>query len=322
MKANLISIVIPVYNRSNLIFNSLESVGAQSHKNIELTVVDDGSTDHTLAVIEEWRRKNSHIQVNCIRQEKLGANAARNRGIEEARGDFIAFLDSDDYWIAEKLEEQLELFEQNPKLGGVYCGTRTQDLVTGEKGPLIPRAYPSGNLLRKMLIGDVTAPTSCWLVRKKCFDQVGLFDERLPARQDWDMWIRLSEKYEIGAVSKVLVEMGEHPGKRVRSNENREIEAHRIIFKKYRHLRTKQPFWVSLAARSAMYRRRGRMYFHKKGRYARAVGLQILAIAVWPFCFDSYAALAGMTLPAGFRQRLHIYWNRLFGKTRLAIKSH
>lgn len=317
-----ISVVIPAYNRASLISPALDSASNQSLRPNEIIVVDDGSTDETLLTVSSWITKNPEIPVRVIRQTNQGANAARNNGIKEARGECIAFLDSDDYWLPEKLAKQLELFGQNPNLGGVYCGTRTLDLVTGEKGPLIPRSYPSGNLVMQMLIGDVTAPTSCWLVRKKCFEEVGAFDKMLPARQDWDMWIRLSEKYEIGAVPEVLVEMGEHSGERVRTNEDREIKAHRIIFDKYRDLRAAQPFWVSLAARSTMYRRRGRMYFHKKGQYARAVGLQILAIAVWPFAFDSYAALMGMALSGGFRQKLHVFWNRLFGRTRFAIKSH
>jgi hypothetical protein len=120
----------------------------------------------------------------------------------------------------------------------------------------------------------------------------------------------------------VLVEMGEHRGERVRSDPSREIEAHKTILNKYADLRRQSPFRVSLAARSAMYRRRGRVYLHRKGERLKAVGYELLAIACWPFAFDSYAALMGAVLPAGLRSRVHLVWNRLFGKTGLAIKSH
>jgi hypothetical protein len=149
-----------------------------------------------------------------------------------------------------------------------------------------------------------------------------MFDVSLPARQDWDMWIRLSSQYEIGCVPEVLVEMGEHSGERVRSDPDREISAHKTIFKKYTYLRKQFPFWVGLAARSAMYRRRGRVYLHRKGSRLQAAGYQILAIVVWPFAFDSYAALLGAILPGGLRSRLHVVWNGVFGRTKFGIRSH
>ncbi len=324
-KAGWISAVVPTYNRSELLLGALESIRNQSFRPIEIVVVDDGSTDDTLVVVSEWTRKNEEagaLVVRCVRQANLGANAARNRGIRESHGEFIAFLDSDDRWLPDKLAKQIPVLQEDADIGGVYCGLRNVDLVTGNQYPTEPRAYPVGNLLQKLLIHDVTEATSCWVVRKECFERVGTFDVTLPARQDWDMWIRLSEKYRIGCVPEILVELGNHPGERVRSKAQREIEAHQIIFRKYASLRARFPLWVSLAARSAMYRRRGRVYFHRGISKKRAVFMQLMAIFIWPFNFDSYAALAGMALPKKFRQKFHLAWNRIFGKTKLAIKTH
>ena len=321
----LISVVIPVFNRSNLIVSAMDSVVSQTYRPIELVVVDDGSTDDTLTVLDQWQRslvKGSGIQIKVVRQKNSGANAARNKGIVEASGEYIAFLDSDDCWLVDKLSRQWAIFDDVANPGGVYCGLRNVDLATEGRGPIIPRDYPEGNLLQQMLIHDVTAPTSCWLVRKSCFTNVGYFDITLPARQDWDMWIRLSEKYSIGVVPEVLVEMGNHPGERVRSDGNREIMAHQTIFKKYKDLRKRYPFWVSLAARSAMYRRRGRVYFHRNMSTPKALFMQLSAILVWPFNFDSYAALMGIALPENGRREARYFWNRIFGKTRIAIKTH
>jgi len=320
----VVSVVIPVFNRAGLIEATLNSVQAQTYRPLEIVVVDDGSTDNTADVVQGWASANSDdsLVVRYVRQEKQGANTARNRGITESTAPFVAFLDSDDRWLPEKLAKQLAKMQSSEQMGGVYCGLCTLDLTSGETQPVMKREYPTGDLRAEMLIRDVSNPTSCWMVRKSCFDEVGNFDTSLPARQDWDMWIRLASKYRIGCVPEVLVEMGEHPGERVRSDPSREIAAHKTIFKKYADLRSRLPFWVSLAARSAMYRRRGRVCLHRKGLRLRAAGLQSLAILVWPFNFDSYAALMGVIIPAGLRSRIHVMWNRVFGKTALGIRSH
>ena len=320
-----VSVVVPTYNRSDLVLDTLESICNQSFRPIEIVVVDDGSTDDTLNVVREWAKQNDSFKTLVVRwvsQTNQGANAARNRGIEEAHGEFIAFLDSDDQWLPQKLAKQITIFRKDNAVGGVYCGMRNVDLNTGEKDEVTPRAYPEGNLLRQLLIHDVTEATSSWVVRRKCFEQVGTFDISLPARQDWDMWIRLSAKYCIGCIPEVLAELGNHSGERVRSNPQREIVAHQLIFQKYRHLRAKFPLWVSLSARSAMYRRRGRVYFHRGLSKKSAFQMYLLSIIVWPLTFDTYAALVGMILPKRFRQKIHIAWNQLFGKTCFAIKSH
>ncbi len=145
----------------------------------------------------------------------------------------MAFLDSDDRWFPGKLQKQLAILEQDGSIGGVYCGLCSVDLESGEIVPQGTRSYPSGDLLAEMLIHDVSNPTSCWMVRRSCFEKAGIFDASLPARQDWDMWIRISAEYQIGVVPEVLVEMGEHTGERVRTDPSREISAHKTIFRKY-----------------------------------------------------------------------------------------
>ena len=321
----LVSAIVPSFNRSDLLISALESIGSQTHRPIEIVVVDDGSTENICEVVQQWAEKYEEkegLVVRCTRQQNLGANAARNLGIQEAKGEYVAFLDSDDCWQPEKLEKQLRIFAQDDRVGGVYCGLVNVDLASGIKETPTPTVYPEGDLLQQLLIHDVTEPTSCWMVRKECFQEAGLFDTSLPARQDWDMWIRLSEKYTIGCVPEILVEMGNHSGERVRSKAEREIEAHQVIFQKYVGLRKRFPFRVSLAARSAMYRRRGRVYFHRNISTPKAVFFETAAILVWPFNFDSYAALLGIMLPKKSRQYIRSWWNRAFGKTCFAIKTH
>ena len=320
-----VSAVIPTHNRARILPDALDSVWQQTYRPIELIVIDDGSEDNTQAVVQQWAEKcedDAAFTVRYIYQENKGANAARNKGVAEATGEYIAFLDSDDRWLPDKLAKQVAVFQKESVIGDVYCGLYHIDLKSGTRLDDAQVSYPSGRLLRSLLIHDVTTPTSCHVVKKDCFKEVGFFDESLPARQDWDMWIRVASKYKIGCVPQVLVEQREHAGSRVRSNPMNEIQAARQIFQKYASLRRQFPLWVSLAARSAMYRRRGRVYFHRGLSVRKAFGLQLLAICVWPFAFDSYAALVGMFMPGGLRQKIHILWNRIFGKTRLAIRSH
>jgi len=320
-----VSAVIPTHNRAEFLPDALDSVWKQTYRPIELIVIDDGSEDNTQAVVQQWTEKFNHdaaFTVRYIYQENKGANAARNKGIAAATGEYVAFLDSDDRWLPEKLTKQVAVFQKESAIGDVYCGLYHVDLKSGTRLDDAQVNYLSGWLLRSLLIRDVTTPTACHVVKKDCFKEVGFFDESLPARQDWDMWIRVASQYKIDCVPEVLVEQREHAGSRVRSNPMNEIEAARQIFQKYASLRRQYPFWVSLAARSAMYRRRGRVYFHRGLSVRRAFGLQLMAICVWPFNFDSYAALVGMFIPGRFRHKIHISWNRLFGKTRLAIRSH
>ncbi|XCN74214.1 MAG: glycosyltransferase family A protein [Candidatus Electrothrix aestuarii] len=325
-KESLVTVVVPVFNRSKLILSSLESVRHQLFRPLEIIVVDDGSTDDTVKVVQKWIEQFNipgRFSTKCITQKKnQGANAARNRGIEEATGEFVAFLDSDDLWMPQKLKKQIPALKLNPSIGGIYCGLRHFDINTQKRAEVGPKNYPEGYLLRQLLIQDITEPTSCWVVRKECFKKTGLFDITLPARQDWDMWIRLATHFHIGSIPEILVEQGGHTGERVRSDPQREIDAHQTIFEKYAYLRTKFAPSVSLAARAAMYRRRGRVYFHRGISKKSALKLQCLAIIIWPFAFDSYAALAGMFLPKNFRQNMHVAWNRIFGKTRFSIKAH
>ncbi len=322
---NLVSVVIPVYNRASLIVDALNSVLAQTYRPLEIIVVDDGSTDRTPDVVQHWIEtvctNKKAIMARLIRQEKKGGNAARNRGIKESMGEFVAFLDSDDIWLPRKLEKQIPHFS-DPEIGAVYCGLQQVDLATGKVWPVCPRKYPSGWLLRQLLIKDVTAPTSTFVIRKEVFSKVGTFDERLLARQDWDMWIRIAAVYKIGVVPEVLVHYRHHLGERTASNPEKEIRAYHIIRGKYQSLLSQQPLRIRQAARASFYKRLGRVYFHRRGRRAQALLHYLFALFNYPFDFDTWAATAGVFLPKTLRQKIRLWWNSILGGTGLEIRSH
>jgi len=320
----LISVVIPTYNRAQFLPDALNSVKCQSHRPIEIVVVDDGSSDGTQNIIQDWKQLHSgeNLEVVYHFQENQGGNVARNRGVKTAKGTYIAFLDSDDLWHSAKLEKQLNVINTSTEVGAVYCGLRQVVFETGAVESPPPRAYPSGLLLNQLLVKDVTAPTSTYMVKAQVFEEVGYFDESLQARQDWDMWIRVASNYRIEVVPEILVDFRAHQGERTASNPMKEINAYGQILHKYASLRAAAPLPIRQAAKAAYFRRMGRVYFHHRLGYAKALRYQIVAICCWPFVFDSYAALLGMLIPRKFRVGLRKLWNRIFGATPLSIKSH
>lgn len=184
----LVSVIIPAYNSAWCISTALDSVLAQSYKNLEIIVVNDGSTDETGHKLASY---GDSIQV--INQENGGMSNARNAGIKAANGDYIAFLDADDWWMSEKLERQIELMQKQPELG--FCSTAAR--VQNPEGELITVWYCRhfGDSMLKTLFSHnaaVAGGCSAVLVRRNLLDQTGLFDEKLKGFEDPDLWIRLA----------------------------------------------------------------------------------------------------------------------------------
>lgn len=322
MSNSLVSVVVPTFNRAHLLRDALDSVNAQDHRPLEIIVVDDGSVDDTASVVALWSRAHAEVPVRYIRQENSGGNVARNRGIAEACGDFVAFLDSDDRWAPDKIKRQVARLSGNPALGAVYCGVLESVVETGETMPFDNRPWPEGRILKSLLVRDVTAPTSAWLVRRKVLDRAGGFDETLEARQDWDLWIRIAKETEIGAIKAPLAELRHHEGERTNSNIDREIRSHRRILQKYAEDRKKCGVKVRLAALSAFHRRAGRVAAHHRRKPLLAMAHYLGAVAYWPLAWDNYAALMGLFLPGSLRSELRIRWNKLFGESALGIRNH
>lgn len=199
-----VSVIIPTYNRADLLPRAIESALSQTFGDFELIVVDDGSTDNTKQVVEEFQKKDERIKY--IWQENSGAPARpKNTGIKNAKGEYIAFLDHDDEWLLEKLEKQLELFQNSKKseLGLVGCdalifdGNKLQKYVT-------PR-YQDRFVFDKLLEGNFIWSASSVLVKKEVFQNIGLHDEKLKMVDDWDLWIRIAQKYSFDFVPEFLL---------------------------------------------------------------------------------------------------------------------
>jgi glycosyltransferase involved in cell wall biosynthesis len=196
-KGPLVSVVIPTFNRAWILNEAIDSVMAQTCQNYELIVVDDGSTDGTDALLE----KNKGIVV--IHQENKGVSAARNRGVAASKGDLIAFLDSDDLWLPEKLSAQVAFFLENKD--AEICQTQELWIRNGKRiNPKNRHLKESGNFFKRSLELCLVSPSAV-MIKKRLFEKVGLFDETLPACEDYDMWLRVGATHPIFLIDQPLI---------------------------------------------------------------------------------------------------------------------
>lgn len=186
----LVSVVIPTYNMARYLAEAVQSVLDQTYPHFEIHVIDDGSTDNPREAIAHLMA-SGRIQFHAI--PNSGQGKAKNVGIRASRGQFIAFLDADDLWVPDKLERQLPLFTR-PGIGVVYTDFSRIDASGAPlpRGRVVPR---TGWITNELLIDNfVTGMAS--IVRRECFEAVGLFDESIPMGIDYDLWLRISTKFE------------------------------------------------------------------------------------------------------------------------------
>lgn len=196
-----VSVIVPTYNRASVLGEALESVLEQSYRDFELIVVDDGSTDQTAEVVGRYGDR-----VRTLRREANGGcGAARNDGIRASRGELIAFLDSDDVYLPGRLEACVQALDARPDCGGAYCDSRH---VAPDGAPMPTRLsraghYLSGRIFRGELL-HFALHTNTITVRRRCFDEVGLFDEASLRFEDQHMWLRLTHRYPFVCVPEAL----------------------------------------------------------------------------------------------------------------------
>jgi glycosyltransferase involved in cell wall biosynthesis len=203
----LISVIIPVYNGESHICKAIRSVLDQTYNNFELIIVDDGSTDSTSTIVRSFTDK----RISYIHQGNLGPSSARNAGVMRSRGEYIAFLDCDDWWLPKKLEIQLTHFQSFPETGLVYCATHIYD--TRNRLVQFQAANIDGYALDSMLMGNfISGSASSVMIHRTVLDHVGLFDESLRTCEDWDLWLRIAAMYRICFVRTPLVHLLTRPG--------------------------------------------------------------------------------------------------------------
>ena len=193
-----VSIIIPTYNRAHVIARSIESALHQTHQDIEILIIDDGSTDGTFDVVKQFFR---HAQVRYLRHElNKGHQAARNTGIKNAGGDYVAFLDSDDTWFPQKIERQLDAISKK----GADCVVLTGMWII-ENGLKTKFLRKYNGYVYPELLADYGTAHGCMLVPRDWFRQIGFLDESITAFADWDLGISLSKLFEFLTIDEMCV---------------------------------------------------------------------------------------------------------------------
>lgn len=223
MKEPLVSVILAAYNTAAYLRKTLASVLNQSYTNYEVVIVDDGSTDNTRAVAEEFiddKRVRYHYQKN------QGVSAARNFAASQARGKYLAMCDADDIWHPKKLAKQMRAFGEDPDLGVVYCNIGTID----EQGNILKphsnryKCY-SGWVTRNLILRNfVPGPTT--VIRKAFFDEVGGFNTKLRLSEDYDLWLRLSTVCRFQHVDETLYLYRKHSMQNSASHAQELLKAH------------------------------------------------------------------------------------------------
>jgi len=200
-----ISVIIPTYNRGKVLERAIKSVLTQTYTNFELIVVDDGSTDNTSRILSKFAEK-----IRYFSKLHGGVSSARNFGLEKSEGTWVAFLDSDDYWLPEKLERQMQYLKENPEI--LIVQTDEKWIRRGiYVNPMKKHRKYSGWIFPQCLPLCIVSPSAV-LIHQKVFNDVGVFDENLPVCEDYDLWLRIASKYQIALIpEKLIVKTGGHP---------------------------------------------------------------------------------------------------------------
>jgi GT2 family glycosyltransferase len=206
-----VSVVIPAFNRWRLLAEAIDSVLAQSYRDFELIVVDDGSTDATAS---ELAKLASRLQFFVT--ERRGVSAARNLGVSQSRGHYIAFLDSDDLWLNSKLERQTRFMDEHPEFH--ICQTDEIWIRNGVRvNPSAVHQKPSGDIFSRSLKLCLVSPSAV-MMTKALFERTGGFDEAFPVCEDYDLWLRISAQHQVPLIpDRLTIKRGGHADQLSRS---------------------------------------------------------------------------------------------------------
>lgn len=272
-----IAAVIPVRNRADTLARAVRSVQAQTHAVDEIIIVDDASNDDTLTAAEVLATGDSRVRI-LIQPERRGAGAGRNRGWRAAHLAWIAFLDSDDEWLPEKLQIQMDVLAKDEKLLACFAGFRTDwsNWIPPERVRLL-------DLQRMNVLGS----TSSAVVRRSALELVGGFDESLPSCQDWDLWCRIRAAGDIAVIAQPLVRFHQSGEDRISRSWPAVSQGHKILFD--RIMRDVEGF-VRRRRVSAYHRARMSQILMDFNKPLEAIKFAVRSATLWP---NGYAFVLG-----------------------------
>lgn len=235
--SKLVSAIITTYKRPvEIVFRAVESILNQTYSNIEIILVDDSPETYSERAVLRDKITKYGDKVNYIQNEhNIGACASRNVGLNMAKGEYIAFLDDDDEWLPCKIEKQLQGFKDN-QTALVYCGTIKVDELSASEEYIQPLFY-SGYIYDKLIFKNFIGSSSLPLLKTSFLKEIGGFDPQMKSAQDYDVWLRLAQKYKVNYIDEYLVRYYLHSGERISTNFVSRIDGQkRLIEKNYEYL--------------------------------------------------------------------------------------
>lgn len=284
----LITVIIPTYKRPfNILYRAIDSVLKQTYENIEIIIVDDSPKyDSNKNEIKERIKELASKKIKYIEHDQnRGACAARNTGIINSNGKYIAFLDDDDEWLPQKLVEQVKKFKDK-KVGLVYCDA---NIITLRGNTVIQEQVRSYNitgmvydeLIRRNYVGS----TSFVILRKEALEKCGLFNEEMVSAQDYELWLRISQHYKLAVVNKPLVNYYNHEGDRISNNPDKRIKgSEEIIRIHWDYIKDNRMTYAIQKANIIIH------YYFRDG-YIKAMKKVWEAFKIHPFNKDLYKAI-------------------------------
>lgn len=224
-----VSIIIPTYNRNlHYLSRAINSIKQQTYTHYEIIIVDDNICNSKYSLkIEKYCLHNNFIYIKT--KGKEGANRARNIGANYSKGEYLAFLDDDDIWLPDKLKKQLESFTSDIAMvytNGYVTTSNSRRLYTNLS------AFVSEENLYRLLLYNYIGPTVAALIKKECFFAVGMFDETMPAKQDYELWIRIVKKYKIKGINDPLYLYMQHNSCQITKNYKLLLKGYQMIYEK------------------------------------------------------------------------------------------
>lgn len=280
----MIDVIIPAYNAAHYLPFALESLLLQDSPDWHAVLVDDGSTDNTPAVVDNYRERLGS-KLTYIRQSNRGLPAARNAAIAASHGEFLALLDADDIWLPSRVSEALEAFSRQPSLGLVYSGVT---LIDQDGVPFLnftgdARNAPE-NTVFKIYTSEIHLPCPTVTFRRAAIDKVGVFDETFRSTEDRDLWLRIAQHYPVAYIPRVLAQYRRSPHS-MSMNHARMFEAQMQFIEK--HYGTPHcGFIAHRIAVSRAYRRLGEALRERRMR-PQALSNSTRACLEWPFSVET-----------------------------------
>lgn len=295
-----VSAIITTYNREKKILDrAVQSVLNQTYQDLELIIVDDNGLHSKVQkqnadFLDELITSDNRVRYIPLKENR-GVQFARNKGLEEATGDYIGFLDDDDIWWSQKIEKQLQPFSKDEKgnLGLVYCyHERIIESIEGTDPKIELMKYPcpdNQHVMTELSRSNFIGSTSFPLLKKEVFEKVGAFDLNLEASQDYDMWIRTAEEFDIACINEPLVTYFIHPGDRISRNNRRKATAEITFLQKHYQLVSKDHTAMHIKHRSiGIYLMRMGMGKEARKYFRTAIWNRPVGLRVYKYYIESY----------------------------------